>query len=101
QLVNLVQHDDRIARLDTAHGLDNAPRHRADISTAETANLGLVTHTTEAHTDELTVHRPRDGRAKRCLADTGRPHKAEDRALSLAPYIVCGCLFGFALIGTF
>ena len=52
ELVDLVQHEDRIARFDAADGLDDAPGQRADIGAAKTANLALVADPTQAHADE-------------------------------------------------
>ena len=45
-------------------------------------NLGLVMHAAEADAHEGAAHRPRDGLAKRSLADAGRPDEAQDRRLA-------------------
>src|SRR6516164_8286343 len=46
-LVYLVEQEQRVRRLRLAHRLDNLARHRADISPAVTADLGLVAHAAE------------------------------------------------------
>ena len=48
------------------------------------ANLGFVAHSTKRHTHEVSACCSGHGFAQRCLTDTGRPHKAEDRPLHLA-----------------
>ena len=86
QLVDFVQHNQRIARLGAADGLDDTPGHRADICPPKTADLGFVADAAQAHADELAAHRPRYRRAQRCLADAGWPHECQDRARTIAPY---------------
>ncbi len=47
ELVDLVEHEDRVARFRPGAGLQDAPRHGADVGAAVTADLGLVTHAAE------------------------------------------------------
>ena len=47
------------------------------------ANFRFVAHTTKRHAHELATECTRDGPRERCLADTRRPHEAEDRAIQL------------------
>ena len=45
--LNLVEQNQRILCSGLLHGLNNSARHRADISTAMTANFGFVVETAE------------------------------------------------------
>ena len=57
------------------------------------ADLGLVVHAAQADPDEFAVHGPRDGLAKRGLADAGRADEAEDRRLALGRQLAHGKIF--------
>ena len=47
-LVDLVHHEDRVARAGLADRLDDAAGQRADVGAPVTADLGLVAHAAEA-----------------------------------------------------
>ena len=79
-LVDLVDHHDRIARAGVAHRADDRSGHRADIRAAMPADLGLVVHAADREPHELASHRARDRLAERRLADARRTDEAEDRA---------------------
>ena len=78
-LVDLVDHDQRVAGAGVADRADERARHRADVRAPVTANLGLVADAADRQADELAVHRARDRFAQRGLADAGRPDEAQDR----------------------
>src|SRR5208337_845570 len=56
KLVDLVEHEDRVARASAAKALQNAPRHGPDVGTTVASNLGLIPHTSERRADELSPH---------------------------------------------
>src|SRR4029453_14556590 len=82
-LVDLVEHEDRVVRagrLDVLYGPAGPPPY---VGPPVAADLRLVVDAAEAHPDELAAHGPRDRLAKRRLADAGRPDEREDRAADL------------------
>ncbi len=52
-LVDLVEHEDRVDRPDLLHALDDLARERADVRSTVTADGGLVMHTAERDAVEL------------------------------------------------
>src|SRR2546423_11271131 len=76
-LVDLVEHEDRVARAGHFHLLENPARHGADVGPAMSADLGLVVDAAEREADELAPQRPRNRLAEAGLADAGRPHEAQ------------------------
>ena len=97
-LVDLVEHEQRIARADLGQVLDDAARHRADVGAAMAADLRFVAHAAERHADELAVRRLRDRLAERGLADAGRADQAQDRALHLVHALLHGEIFEDAFL---
>ena len=83
-LVDLVEHDDRVDGAGLAERLCDAARECADIGAAVAANLRLVVHAAERDADELAVEGAGDRAAERGLADAGRPDEAEDGPLHVA-----------------
>ena len=83
ELVDFVEHDDRVARAAAAQFLDEPAGHRSDVGAAMPANLRFVAHAAEAHARELAAKRVGDGLAEAGLADAGRSEKAEDRTAAL------------------
>ena len=81
ELVDLVQHEDRVLGPGAAEALDDLPWQRADVRPAVTADLRFVTHAAERDPVELAPERPRDGLPQRRLADAGRADEAQDRIL--------------------
>ena len=79
-LVDLVEHEDRVVRAGGLDALDDPARERPDVGPSMAPDLGLVVDAAEAHPDELATHRPRDALAERRLADAGRADEGEDRA---------------------
>jgi hypothetical protein len=92
QLVDLVEHEDRVLRLDAAQALDDAPRHRTDIGAAETADVRFIADAAQRQPHELAVHGAGDADAQAGLAHARRPHEAEHDALALAPNLVADVL---------
>ena len=80
ELVDLVEQHDRVHRPRFTHRPHDASREGADIGAAVAADLGLVAHSAERHTDELAPQRPGDGLAERGLADPRRPDEREHGA---------------------
>lgn len=83
ELVDLVEHEQRVVDAGAADGLDDAPWHGAHVRAPVAAQLGLVVHAAEAETLELAADRSCDGLADGGLADARRPHEAEDRGVGL------------------
>ncbi len=79
-LVDLVEHEDRVVRAGRLDVLDDPARKRADVGPAVAPDLGLVVDAAEAHPDELAAHRPGNALAERGLADAGRSDEGEDWA---------------------
>src|SRR5439155_6510853 len=77
-LVDLVEHENRIVRLRPPNRLDEAPRHRADVGAAVAPDLGLVAHTAERHPDEFATERLGDRLTERRLPDARRPDETQD-----------------------
>ncbi len=78
-LVDLVEHEDGIARLGPPQPLDDAAGQRADVRPPMAADLRLVPHAAQRHAHEPPAQRPGDALAEAGLAHAGRPHEAEDR----------------------
>ncbi len=76
ELVDLVEHEDRIARARLLQPLQDAARQRADVGAAMAADLRLVAHAAERDAHELAPHRARDRAAERGLADARRPRRS-------------------------
>src|SRR5579864_2063364 len=63
-LVDFVQHEERVERAGRLHGLEYAPRQRADVGAAMPAYLGLVMHAAQREPHELATKRRGDGTPK-------------------------------------
>ena len=83
-LVDLVEHEDRVAGARLVHALEDAPGQRADVGAAVAADLGLVVHAAEREAHELASQRARDRAPERGLADARRADEAEQRAARVA-----------------
>ena len=83
ELVQLVEHEHRVAGARLADALDDVAGQRADVGAPVAADLGLVVDAAEAGAHELAPGRARDALAERGLADAGRADEAQDRALPL------------------
>ena len=78
-LVDLVEHEHRIAGLRAPESLNDAAGKGADIGPPVAPDLGFVPHPTQRHARELSPQGPRNALAQAGLAHPGRPHEAEDR----------------------
>ena len=81
--IDLVEHENRIARAAAAQFLNDASRHRADVRAAMTANLRFIAHSTEADPHKFAAQRVGDRLTQTGFAHAGWPEKTEDRAVSL------------------
>ena len=83
QLVDLVQHQQRIHGARSAQRLDDTSRHGADVRFPVSPDVGLVTHAAQTEPRALAVHSPRHGHGHGGLAHAGRPHQAQDLPLGV------------------
>ena len=82
-LVDFVEHDERVVGPRLLDRLNDAAGHRADVSAAMAANLGFVVQPAKTQALKLAVERASYRAAKACLADTRRADKTKDRTLDL------------------
>ena len=82
-LVEFVEHHDRVGRLDPPDLFDDAARLRADVGPAVAADLGLILHASQGNAHELPAERPRDGPAQRRLARSRGTGEAQHRTLGV------------------
>ena len=83
ELVDLVEHHDRIgdaALLDAVH---DAAGHRADVGSAVAADIRLIPHAAEAHTDIFAPECPGDRLTDTGFAGAGRADEQQDGACLL------------------
>ena len=85
-LVDFVEHDDRVGRLHFFQGLHELARHRADVGAAVALDFGLVAHAADRKAVELAPERLGNGFADRGLADAGRPDQQQDRTRHFAAH---------------
>src|SRR5437899_11261097 len=83
-LVDLVDHQDGIFHLHPSKGLDNQPRHGADVGASMSSDLGLVADPADRDAIELSSDRQADRFAERRLAGTRRTREAENRTVRVA-----------------
>ncbi len=83
ELVDLIEHEDRVIHPDAPEPLDDPPRQRPDVRAPVAAHLRLIAHAAERDAVELTPGRARDGLPERGLAHARRPDEAQNRALDL------------------
>ena len=77
-LVDLVEHDDRVHGPGLAQGAHQAARLGPHVGAAVAADLGLVAHAAQGDPDELAPEGVGHGLAERRLADAGRPDEGQD-----------------------
>jgi hypothetical protein len=78
ELVDLVEHDDRVHGPRLAQGPHQAARLGPHVGAAVTPDLGLVAHAAERDPDELAPEGAGHRLAERGLADPGRPDEGQD-----------------------
>src|SRR5581483_10275247 len=90
ELVDLVEHEERVVRARVLDVLDDPAGEGADVRPPVTTDLGLVPNAAEREPDELPTHRARDRAAERRLPDAGRSDEAEDRAPGILSQLAHG-----------
>ena len=83
QLVDLVDHEDRVARVAVAQTPDDLSGPRADVGAPVAPDLGFVADAADAHPDERAPQRAGDGRGERRLAGARRAGETEDGPLEI------------------
>jgi hypothetical protein len=83
-LVDLVEHDDRVGRPRLLQRLDELARHGADVGAAMPLDFGLVAHAANREAEELAPQRLGDRFADRGLANARRADQQQDRARHFA-----------------
>src|SRR5437867_703189 len=82
-LVDLIKHENRVARTGAPQFLNDSARHRSDVRAAMTADLRLVAHSAETDPHKFAAQRVGNRLAKAGFAHTRWPEKTEDRAVPL------------------
>src|SRR5206468_2886596 len=82
-LVNLVQHEHRVAGLSAPDALDHLAGQRSDVGAPVPADLGFVVNAAQGHAHELAVERARDRLGERSLPHARRSYEADDGAFDL------------------
>src|ERR1700686_4494230 len=77
-LVDLVEHDHRVARPGGAHRLNDPSRQCSDVRATMTSNPRLIADSAKAHAHKLAIQCPRDTAAERRLADAWGAYEAQD-----------------------
>src|SRR5205807_662371 len=77
-LVDLVEHQHRIARLAALQRVEDAAGDRADVGAAVAAHFSFVAHAAQRHARELAAQRFGDTLPERSFSHAGRTDKAED-----------------------
>src|SRR5205814_8877913 len=71
-LIDLIEHHDRIARAGTTQLLNDASRHRTDVGAAVAPNLRFIANTAEAHPHKPPAQSIRDRLTQTGLSDSRR-----------------------------
>ena len=79
-LVDFVEHENRIFGFGAANALDDLSGQRADVGAAMAADFGFIVNAAEREPHELAAEGARDRLAERSLAHAGRSDEAQDRA---------------------
>src|SRR5690606_3489773 len=81
--VNLVEQEQRVTHTYLGHVLENLARHRTDVGTSVTADLGFVAHTAKRHADKFTIRRASNRLTQGGLTDTRRADQTQYGRLEL------------------
>src|SRR5262245_31714086 len=100
-LVDLVEHDQRVVRPGLLNRLDDSSGHRADVGPAVAAYFSLVVNATKTQPDEFAIERPRDRTAETGFAHARGPDQTENRTLRLLFDLAYGQRFDHALFDLF
>lgn len=82
QLIDLVQHEDRIVRFDPPQGLQDATRQGPNICAPVAADFGFIADAAQRYPHEFAPHGPGDRAAQGGFAYAWRTHKAKDDAFT-------------------
>ena len=66
QLVDFIEHQNRIASTGLVHRLRDVPGQRADVGMSMTANFGFIVHAAQAHAAEFEADGLGDALTERC-----------------------------------
>src|SRR5215510_335442 len=80
ELIDFIEHEDRIATTGLSDPLNNIAGKRADIGTPMASNIRLVVDPTQTLAHELAIHRSSDALPERSLAHSGGTHQTQNRA---------------------
>src|SRR5690606_20085441 len=80
--VDFVEQEQRVFNAHFRHFLDQFTRHRADVSTAVTADFSFIAYPTQRHTDIFTSGRFGDRLTQRGFTYPRRPHQAQNWAFN-------------------
>ena len=97
-LVDLVEHEDRVDRGGLLHPLDDLAGEGADVRAPVTTNRGLVMDATEADAVELASDCARDRTAERGLTHTRWSDETQNRSLLVGLELSDGQVFDDALL---
>src|SRR5262249_60700919 len=82
-LVDLIEHEHRIARSGATNALDDLTGKGADIRTPMAAYLSFVAHASERNAHKFAVHGIGNRTSKGRLAHTWRPDETQNRGFAL------------------
>src|SRR5690349_24027315 len=82
-LIDLIEHKNRIARSAPSQLLNDASRHGPDVRASMAANLRFIPHSSETDSHEFSAKRVGNRLPQARLAYPGRAEKAKDCAVSL------------------
>src|SRR5215475_16052738 len=85
ELIDFIEHEDRIAAAGLSDPLNNIARKRADIGTPMAANIRLIMNSTQTLAHELAIHRSSDALPKRSLAYSRGTHQAQNGTFPFRP----------------
>src|SRR5216683_697385 len=78
-LVDLIEHEHRVAGFGPPQSLDDPPRQRSDVRSPVPPDLSLVVYPAQADPNELAPHRAGNRVTEGGFPHPGRPHETEDR----------------------
>src|SRR5262249_30897382 len=100
-LVDLIEHENRIACAAAAQLLNDPARHRADVRAAMSADFRFIAHPTQTNPHKLAAERVGDRLAEAGLTNAWWPEKGKDRAVSLRIKFSYGQIFDQPLLDLF
>src|SRR5205085_4195180 len=81
-LVDLIEHENRITRSSAAQFLNDPARHRTDVSAPMSANFRFIAHAAETDPGKLAAERVGNRLAETGFADTGRSQETQNRSVA-------------------